>query len=158
MLKNKCILYERSMNEVCMTVNHNTDVTLSYLRATFNEGTTHGESNDFQHIKPSEQLGKLMLKKLEDKDYINIINKFIKNIKENFLIYNQNNEILRTWLHDYDPSTEGHEYADVIFDMEEMGSDKSEKELEKIMDTLTDKVKREIIPINNNIEMLIERF
>ena len=157
MLKDKCILFERSMNEVCMTVNHNTDVTNSYLFLTYT-GVTHGESDDFQHIKPSEQLGKLMLEELEDKDYIDIINNFIKNIKEDFLLYNQNMEILRTWLHDYDPDTEGHEYADIIFDMEEVTGDKNEEELEEVFNTLMEKVKREIIPINNNIEMLIERF
>ena len=157
MLKDKCILFERSMNEVCMTMNHNTDVTKSYLQLTYG-GVEHSESDDFRHIKPSERLGKLMLEKLENKDYKEIINNFIRNIKESVLTYNQNMEILRTWLHDYDPSTEGHEYADLIFDMDEIKDDKTDEELEIIVDKLIDKVKREVVPINNNIEMLIERF
>jgi len=157
MLKDKCINFERSMNEMCMTLNHNADVTGNYLYLTY-DGGLHGESNDFQHIKPSEQLGKLELEELENKDYKDIINNFIKNVKENVMTYNHNNELLRTWLHDYDPDTEGHEYIDIIFDMEEIKDEKTSEELEKIFDTLMEKVKREIIPINNNIEMLIERF
>jgi len=154
MLKDKCILFERSMNEVCMIINHNTDVASNYLYDTYG-GTLHGESDDFRHIKPSEQLGKLML---EEVDFKEIINNFIKNMKENILIYNQNMEIFRTWLHDYDPDTEGHEYADLIFDIDEIMGDKTDEELEAIIDKLFEKVKREVIPINNNIEMLIERF
>lgn len=154
MLKDKCINMERSMNEVCLIINHNTDVTTNYLQLTY----AGGGSDDFEYVKPSEQLGRLTLDKLEDKDYIDIINNFIKNIKEDFLIYNQNMEILRTWLHDYDPSTEGHEYIDLVFDMDEITGKKTKEELEEIFDKLMEKVKREIIPINNNIEMLIERF
>jgi hypothetical protein len=154
MLKNKCINFERSINEVCMTMNHNADVTDNYLYLTY-AGTDY---DGFQHIKPSEQLGKLTLEELEDKDYTDIINNFIKNVKENVMIINHNTELLRTWLHDYDPSTEGHEYIDVVFDMEEIEGEKTSEELEKIFDTLMEKVKREIIPINCNIEMLIERF
>ena len=154
MLKDKCINFERSMNEVCMTMNHNADVTENYLYLTY-AGTDY---DGFQHIKPSEQLGKLELEELEDKDYKDIINKFIKNTKEDFFTINHNTELIRTWLHDYDASTEGHEYIDLIFDMEEITDDKKEEELEEIIDKLIDKVKREIIPINNNIEMLIERF
>ena len=137
-----------------MTINHNTDVTRDYLYNTYG-GTDYDESDDFQHIKPSEQLGKLMLGEVDFKD---IINNFIRNFKESVLLYNQNMEILRTWLHDYDADTEGHEYADIIFDMEEITGDKNNEELEEVFDTLMEKVKREIIPINNNIEMLIERF
>lgn len=154
MLKDKCINFERSMNEACMTINHNTDVTNSYLFITYG-GTDYDESDDFQHIKPSEQLGKLML---EEVDYKDIINNFIKNFKETVLLYNQNMEIFRMWLHDYDADTEGHEYVDLIFDMNEITGDKTNEELEDIFDTLMEKVKREIIPINCNIEMLIERF
>ena len=157
MLKDKCINMERSMNEVCMTVNHNTYITNLYLQNTY-ASATYVECDDFRDIKPSEQLSKLTLDKLENKDYIEIINKFINNIKESFLNYNQNMEILRTWLHDYDPSIEGHEYADLVFDMDEIKDDKTDEELEGIVDKLIDKVKREVIPINNNIEMLIERF
>lgn len=157
MLEQKCINFERSMNEVCMTINHNTYVTNLYLQDTY-ASDTYVECDDFRDIKPSEQLGKLELEKLENKDYIEIINNFIKNIKESFLLYNQNMEILRTWLHDYDPSTEGHEYTDLVFDIDEMKGEKTKEELEEIIDKLFEKVKREIIPINNNIEMLIERF
>jgi hypothetical protein len=157
MLKDKCINFERSMNEVCMTMNHNTDVTASYLYLTYG-GTDYGESDDFRHIKPSEQLGKLELEELKDEDYIDIINDFIKNVKENVMIINHNTELLRTWLHDYDPDTEGHEYIDIMFDMKEIEGEKTSEELEEIFDTLMEKVKREIIPINCNIEMLIERF
>ena len=155
MLKDKCILYEQSMNEVCMTVNHNTDVTKDYLYLTYG-GTDYTETEDFKHIKPSEQMGKLMLN--DDIDYVDIINKFIRNVKESVILYNQNMEILRMWLHDYDVDTEGHEYVDIIFDMNEVTEDKTEEELEKVVDELIEKVKREVIPINNNIEMLIERF
>ena len=42
--------------------------------------------------------------------------------------------------------------------MDEIKGDKTDEELEEIVDKLIDKVKREVIPINNNIEMLIERF
>ena len=154
MLKNKCINFERSMNEMCMTLNHNADVTGNYLYLTYG-GTGYA---GFQHTKPSEQLGKLELEELEDKDYKDIINNFIKNVKENVMLINHNAELLRTWLHDYDPSTEGHEYADTIFDMEEITGEKTAEELEEIFDTLMEKVKREVIPINCNIEMLIERF
>lgn len=154
MLKDKCINFERSMNEICMVLNHNADVIDNYLYLTYS-GTGY---DGFQHIKPSEQLGKLILDKLEDKDYKNVINLFIKNIKEGFATYNHNNELIRTWLNDYDPSTEGHEYMDMIFDMEEIKDEKTSEELEEIFDTLMEKVKQEIIPINNNIEMLIERF
>ena len=157
MLKDKCINMERSMNEACMIINHNMYCTNLYLQEAY-ASDDYVESDDFKDIKPSEQLGKLTLDKLENKDYIEIINNFIRNIKESFLIYNQNMEILRTWLHDYDPSTEGHEYADLVFDMDEITGEKTEEELEKIVDNLIDKVKREVIPINNNIEMLIERF
>lgn len=157
MLKDKCINFERSMNEVCMTMNHNADVTGNYLYLTYG-GTDYDESDDFQHIKSSEQLGKLELEELEDKDYIDIINNFIKNVKENVMIINHNTELLRTWLHDYDADTEGHEYADIIFDMEEIIGEKTSEKLEEIFDTLMGRVKREIIPINCNIEMLIERF
>ena len=64
MLKKKCILFERSMNEVCMTVNHNTYVTNRYLQDTY-ASLTYVECDDFRDIKPSEQLGKLTLDKLE---------------------------------------------------------------------------------------------
>jgi len=154
MLKDKCINFEQSVNELCLTLNHNADVTDNYLYLTY-AGTNY---DSFQHIKPSEQLGRLMLDDLEDKDYIDIINNFIKNTKENFDVINHNTELIRTWLHDNDPSTEGHEYIDVNFNMEEIVGEKSDEELNKIMDKLMDKVKQEIIPINNNIEMLIERF
>ena len=154
MLKDKCILYERSMNEVCMIVNHNTYCTNLYLQEAY-ASDTYVECDDFRDIKPSEQLGKLML---EEVDFKEIINNFIKNMKENILIYNQNMEILRTWLHDYDPDTAGHEYADLIFDIDEITGDKTDEELEAIVDILFEKIKREVIPINNNIEMLIERF
>ena len=134
MLKDKCINFERSMNEMCMTMNHNADVTGNYLYLTYG-GTLHGESNDFRHIFPSKQLSKLELEELEDKDYVDIINNFIKNVKENVMIINHNTELLRTWL-----------------------GEKISEELEEIFDILMEKVKREIIPINCNIEMLIERF
>lgn len=157
MLKDKCINMERSMNEMCMTINHNMTVTLTYLQEVYG-GIEYTESNDFKDIKPSKQLGKLILDKLENKDYIEIINNFIKNIKESFLTYNQNIEILRTWLNDYDPTTEGHEYADLMFDMDEIKNDKTDEELEVIIDKLINKVKENVIPININTEMLIERF
>ena len=157
MLKDKCINMERSMNEMCLTINRNMYVTNLYLQEAY-ASDDFVECDEFKDIKPSEQLGKLMLDKLENEDYIAIINKFIKNIKESFLIYNQNIEILRTWLNDYDPSTEGHEYIDLIFDMDEIAGDKTDEELEVIVDELIDKVKREVIPININTEMLIERF
>ena len=154
MLKDKCINFEQSINELSMTLNHNADVTENYLYLTY-AGTDY---DGFQYIKPSEQLGKLTLEELEDKDYIDIINNFIKNTKENFVTINHNTELIRTWLNDYDPSTEGHEYIDLIFDMEEIKGNKTSEELEEIIDKLIDKVKQEVIPINNNIEMLIERF
>lgn len=154
MLKDKCINFEQSVNELCLTLNHNADVTENYLYLTYS-GTDY---DGFQHIKSSEQLGRLILKELKDEDHRDVINNFIKNTKENFDIINHNTELIRIWLHDYDASTEGHEYVDVVFNMEEITGDKTSKELEKIIDTLIDKIKQEIIPINNNIEMLIERF
>ena len=157
MLKDKCINYERSMNEVCLTINHNIYCTNLYLQEAY-ASESYVECDEFIYIKPSEQMGKLMLDKLENGDYKEIINNFIRNIKESILSYNQNMEILRTWLNDYDSSTEGHEYADLMFDMEEITGDKTDEELEAVVDELIDKVKREVIPININTEMLIERF
>ena len=157
MIKEKCINFEESMNELCMTVNHNTDVALSFLQLTYT-ASDNTSSEDFMHIKPSKQLGKLFSEELKDKDYQEIINNFIINYKESILAYNQNMEIFRTWIHDNDPTSEGHEYSDIIFDMVEITEEKTSDELETIIDVLTEKVKENTITMNVNIEMLIERI
>jgi len=145
MLKDKCINFERSMNEVCLVVNHNTDVTGNYAYL------THDAEINCDHIKPSEQMTKLAFDELEDKDYKKIINNFIENVKENVILINQNIESFRNCLHDNDVSSSGHEYEDVIFDMENIEGEKNIEELEKYMDILMDKVKEITSTLNVNI-------
>ena len=152
MLKDKCINFEVSMNEVCLIVNHNSSVTKDFARL-------HYEAEILCYdIKPSEQLSRLTLNELDDEEYTDIINKFISNVKENVLLINQNIESFRNCLNDNDPSATINEHEDIIFDMEEIKEGKTSEEMEKDIDALIDKVREVVKTLNINREILIENI
>ena len=151
-LKMDCINFEESMSDVCLVVNHNTRVTREYLQTTY-VGTTYSESSNLRFILPSQQLVKLSSKDLTAKDFDAIINNFISNILDMFILINQNNTLVKQWLDDYAPEEEGHDFTDVKMRPIIVG-----KDLSKTMDELFKGIIDNVTILNDNLEVLKERF
>ena len=148
-LKQKCRLFEESMSDVCLVLNHNVNVTRRYLQETYGD-TTHPESSNLRYVLPSQQLVKLLK---EDADYKEIINNFMTNAQSMFTLINDNNTLIKGWLDDYEPDEEGHEFTDVKMRPMVIG-----KDLSKTMDTLFEGIIDNVTILNANLEVLKERF
>ena len=151
-LREKCRNFEESMSDVCLVVNHNTVVTRRYLQETYGD-TTYPESSNLRFVLPSQQLVKLLNKDLTTKDYNAIINNFVTNISSMFTLINENNTLVKTWLDDYMPDEEGHEFTDVKMRPIVIGED-----LSKTMDALFEGIIDNVTILNMNLEVLKERF
>jgi len=148
-LKKNCINFETSMSDICITLNHNSNVVREYLQAAYG-GTDYDESSNLQEVMPSMQLVKLSNK---PEDLTAIINNFISNISDMFTTINQNNTIIKQWLDDYEPDEEAHEFTDVTLRPIVVG-----KDLNKAIDDLFEGVEDNVLILNNNIEVMKERF
>lgn len=151
-LREKCRNFEESMSDVCLVVNHNTTVTRRYLQETYGD-TTHPESSNLRFILPSQQLIKLSNKDLIEEDFKAIINNFITNISNMFILINENNTLIKTWLDDYEPDEAGHEFTNVKMRPITIGED-----LSKTMDNLFEGIIDNVTILNMNLEVLKERF
>ena len=151
-LEEKCRNFEESMSDVCLVVNHNTRVTREYLQLTYG-GTDFDESSNLRFVLPSQQLVKLLSKNLTTKDYKELINNFITNISSMFTLINDNNTLVKTWLHDYEPTEDEHEFTDVKMKPIVVGKDLSET-----MDALFEGIIDNVTILNMNLEVLKERF
>ena len=152
-LRMKCKHFEESMSDICLNMNNNTKVIREYLQLTYGD-TTYPESSNFRDVLPSQQLVKLSNKDLKTEDYNAIINNFITNMQSMFtLINNNNNTLVKTWLDDYEPDEEAHEFTDVKMKPIIIGED-----LSKAMDDLFEGMEDNVLILNNNIEVMKERF
>ena len=151
-LRMKCMHFEESMSDVCINVNHNVDVTKTYLQLVYGD-TTYPESSNFRHVLPSQQLVKLCNKDLTDEDLKAIINNFITNVSGMFTLINENNRLVKGWLDDYAPTEDEHNFADVKMLPITIG-----KDLDKTMDELFECIEDNVITLNSNLELLKERF
>ena len=151
-LEQKCIHFETSMSDVCLVVNHNSRVTREYLQLTYG-GEGFDESSNLRFILPSQQLVKLSNKDLTTKDYNAIINNFITNVSSMFTLINQNNTLIKTWLDDYEPEEDEHDFTDVKMRPIIIGED-----LSKTMDALFEGIIDNVTILNMNLELLKERF
>jgi len=156
-LRLKCRHFEESMSDMCLNVNHNVDVTREYLQLTYGD-TTYPESSNLRYVLPSQQLVKLSNKDLTTEDFNAIINNFITNITSMFLLINENNNIIKQWLDDYEPNEEGHDFTDVVMKPITIDKDMDEEELSKVMDSLFEAIEDNVIILNSNMELLKERF
>lgn len=153
-LKQKCVNFEESMSDVCLVFNHNVNVTREYLQLTYGD-TTYPESSNLRYVLPSQQLVKLSN---EEVDYYAIINNFITNISSMFTLINENNMLVKTWLDDYMPDEEGHDFTDVKMLPIVIDKDMNEEQLSKVMDSLFEAIEDNVITLNDNLEILKERF
>ena len=151
-LREDCINFEESMSDVCLVVNHNSRVTREYLQLTY-DGAGFGESSNLRFILPSQQLVKLSNKDLTTEDYDAIINNFITNISSMFTLINENNTLIKTWLHDYEPEEDEHDFTDVKMRPITIG-----KDLSKTMNELFEGIIDNVTILNMNLELLKERF
>ena len=151
-LRQKCRNFEESMSDVYLVVNHNTTVTRRYLQETYGD-TIHPESSNLRFILPSQQLVKLSNKNLVGEDFKAIINNFITNISNMFILINENNTLIKAWLDDYEPDEAGHEFTNVKMRPMTIGED-----LSKTMDNLFEGIVDNVTILNMNLEVLKERF
>jgi len=148
-LREDCKNFEESMSDVCLVFNNNVKVIRLYLQEVYGD-TTYPESSNLREILPSQQLVKLHGK---DLDYNAIINNFIKNISDMFVLINDNNTLIKHWLDDYEPDEAGHEFTDVKMRPIVVG-----KDLDKAMDDLFEGIEDNVTILNANLEVLKERF
>lgn len=151
-LREKCVNFETSMSDVCLVFNHNVRVTREYLQLTYGD-TTYPESSNLRYVLPSQQLVKLSNKDLTEEDFKAIISNFITNISSMFTLINENNTLIKTWLDDYMPNEEGHEFTNVKMRPIVVGED-----LSKTMDDLFKGIIDNVTILNMNLEVLKERF
>ena len=156
-LRQKCRLFEESMSDVCLVLNHNVNVTRRYLQETYGD-TTYPESSNFRFVVPSQQLVRLMNKDLKAKDYNVIINNFMTNISSMFTSINENNTLVKTWLDDYMPDELGHDFTDVKMRPIIIDTDMDEDKLSEVMDNLFEGIIDNVTILNMNLEVLKERF
>lgn len=156
-LREKCINFEESMSDVCLNMNNNVKVIREYLQLTYGD-TTYPESSNLRDVLPSQQLVKLSNKDLKTEDFNAIINNFITNISSMFTLINENNTLVKTWLDDYEPNEEGHDFTDVKMKPIIIDKDIDEDKLSKIMDSLFEAIEDNVTILNMNLEVLKERF
>ena len=151
-LRKKCIHFEESVSDICLNMNNNTKVIRGYLKLTHGD-TKYNESSNLRDVLPSQQLVKLMNKDLAEEDFKAIINNFITNVSSMFTLINENNVLVKTWLDDYKPDEEGHDFTDVKMKPIIIG-----KDLSKTMDALFEGMEDNVTILNMNLEVLKERF
>lgn len=151
-LRKKCIHFEESMSDICLNMNNNTKVIREYLQLTYGD-TTYPESSNLRDVLPSQQLVKLMNKDLTEEDFKAIINNFMTNISSMFTLINENNRLVKTWLDDYEPDEEGHDFTDV-----KMKPIILDKDLSKTINSLFEGITDNVTILNMNLEVLKERF
>lgn len=148
-LKRDCINFEESMSDICLVFNNNNRVIKLYLQEIYGDAI-HVESSNLRDILPSQQL---IILHGKDLDLKAIINNFIKNISDMFILINDSNTIIKQWLDDYEPDEAGHEFTDV-----KMKPIVISEDLSKAMDDLFEGIEDNVTILNANLEVLKERF
>jgi hypothetical protein len=148
-LKQDCINFEESMSDICLVFNNNVKVTRLYLQEVYGD-TTYPENSNLREVLPSQQLVKLHG---EDLDFKAIINNFISNVSDMFILINENNALIKQWLDDYEPDELGHDFTDVKMRPIIIGED-----LSKTMNALFEGIIDNVTILNMNLDLLKERF